>query len=66
MELIIRIFGGILLILGSLIFYRSVTDEGKLRKGNKRENDYGANIKLITGSLMLIVIGIVLIFSGQM
>ena len=58
MELLIRILGGFLL-------YYSMTDEGKLWKRNKRENDFGANIKLITGSLIVIAIGLVLIISGK-
>jgi len=65
MELLVRILGGLLLIIGGFLLYYSLTDEEKLWKGNKRDNDFGANIKLITGSLILIAIGLVLIISGK-
>ena len=65
MELLIRILGGILLILGGLLFINSMNNEGKLWNRKNRDNDFGANIKFITGSLILIAVGLVLIINGK-
>ena len=65
MELFIRILGGILLIIGGFMFIKSMTNEGKLWNRKNRDNDFGANIKIITGSLILIAVGLVLIISGK-
>ena len=64
-ELIIRILGGLLFIVGILLLYFLIIDEEKLKRGNKRENDFGANIKLITGSLIAIILGLFLMISGK-
>lgn len=64
-ELIIRIIGGLLFIVGILLLYFLIIDEEKLKRENKRENDFGANIKLITGSLIAIILGLFLMISGK-
>ncbi len=64
-DLLVRILGLLLVILGGILLYYTITNEEKLRNSRKKENDFGANYKLITGSVILIIVGIALLWTGN-
>ena len=64
-DLFVRILGLFLILLGGTLLYYSIVNEEKLRNSRKKENGFGANYKRISGSVILIIVGIVLLWTGK-
>jgi len=64
LDILARMIGSFLVILGGILLYFSIADEEKLRSRKKRKKASGANFKLIAVSTLMILIGLVLIITG--